>query len=178
MKQTTNDWLLAAEDDLLAAQKLVTEAKLTNVVAFHCQQWLEKCFKAVIEEKGLSPLKSHDLIRLQQNATVQILEPELILLATINECISMPAIREIWDFYLRENQQSLKQKDLSYLVSNFLIESKNQYNYSTVCIRWCAIASRSRDPFCLKLSAYCLFNFKYFRHSMNSRHSIKKHSKI
>ncbi len=85
MKQTTNDWLLAAEDDLLAAQKLVTEAKLTNVVAFHCQQCLEKCFKAVIEEKGLSPLKSHDLIRLQQNATVQILEPELILLATINE---------------------------------------------------------------------------------------------
>ena len=36
MKLTTNEWLLAAEDDLIAAKKLVDEARLTNVVAFHC----------------------------------------------------------------------------------------------------------------------------------------------
>jgi HEPN domain-containing protein len=34
----TKDWLTAAEDDLLAAKKLAGEDRLTNVVAFHCQQ--------------------------------------------------------------------------------------------------------------------------------------------
>jgi HEPN domain-containing protein len=42
MKQTTKDWLTAAEDDLLAAKKLLGEDRLTNVVAFHCQQSIEK----------------------------------------------------------------------------------------------------------------------------------------
>lgn len=40
MKQTTKDWLTAAEDDLLAAKKLAGEDRLTNVVAFHCQSRL------------------------------------------------------------------------------------------------------------------------------------------
>jgi len=85
MKQTTNDWFMAANDDLFAAKKLVTENQLTNIVAFHCQQCIEKCFKAVLEEKGLPPLKSHDLIRLQLNADIQLTKTETILLATINE---------------------------------------------------------------------------------------------
>jgi len=85
MKQTTREWLLAAEDDLIAAKKLVGEDRLTNVVAFHCQQCLEKCFKAVIEEKGNPSIKSHDLLRLQLNATIQIEESETNLLGIINE---------------------------------------------------------------------------------------------
>jgi HEPN domain-containing protein len=85
MKQTTNDWFMAAKDDLFAAKKLVTEDQLTNIVAFHCQQCIEKSFKAVIEEKGLFPLKSHDLIRLQLNANIQLTKSENILLAIINE---------------------------------------------------------------------------------------------
>jgi len=85
MKQTTKDWLTAAEDDLLAAKKLAGEDRLTNVVAFHCQQCLEKCFKAVIEEQGKPSIKSHDLLRLQLNANIQLKEPESILLGIINE---------------------------------------------------------------------------------------------
>jgi HEPN domain-containing protein len=85
MKQTTKDWLTAAEDDLLAAKKLAGEDRLTNVVAFHCQQCLEKCFKAVIEEQGKPSMKSHDLLRLQLNADIQFDETESILLGTINE---------------------------------------------------------------------------------------------
>jgi len=85
MKQTTKDWLTAAEDDLLAAKKLAGEDRLTNVVAFHCQQCLEKCFKAVIEEQGNPSIKSHDLIRLQLNANIQLAESETILLGIINE---------------------------------------------------------------------------------------------
>jgi HEPN domain-containing protein len=85
MKQTTKDWLTAAEDDLLAAKKLAGEDRLTNVVAFHCQQCLEKCFKAIIEEQGKPSIKSHDLLRLQLNADIQFVETETILLGIINE---------------------------------------------------------------------------------------------
>lgn len=50
MKPTTKEWLKAAKDDLDAAQTLVLKQNLTNLAAFHCQQCIEKCFKAVIEE--------------------------------------------------------------------------------------------------------------------------------
>jgi HEPN domain-containing protein len=85
MNQTTKDWIIASEDDLLAARKLASEDRLTNVVAFHCQQCLEKCFKAVIEEQGKPSIKSHDLLRLQLFAEIQLSETETILLGIINE---------------------------------------------------------------------------------------------
>ena len=85
MKPTTNHWFMAAEDDLFAAKNLANEQRLTHVAAFHCQQCLEKSFKAIIEEKGLTPLKSHDLIRLQLHAGIQFDENQLVILATINE---------------------------------------------------------------------------------------------
>lgn len=85
MKQTTKDWLIAAEDDLLAAKKLAGEERLTNVVSFHCQQCLEKSFKALIEEQGKPSIKSHDLLRLQINANIQLAESETMLLGIINE---------------------------------------------------------------------------------------------
>lgn len=85
MKQTTKEWLTAAEDDLLAAKKLAGEDRLTNVVSFHCQQCLEKCFKAVLEEQSKPSIKSHDLIRLQANANIILAESETILIGIINE---------------------------------------------------------------------------------------------
>ena len=85
MKQTTKEWLSAAEDDLLAAQKLAGEQRLTNVVSFHCQQCLEKCFKAIIEESGERSVKSHDLLRLQLNAEIHLSESETNLIGIINE---------------------------------------------------------------------------------------------
>lgn len=85
MKQTTKEWFLAAEDDLLAAQKLGNEDRLSNVVAFHCQQCLEKCFKAMIEEQGKPSIKSHDLLRLLSNTEIQLTEQEVDLIAIINE---------------------------------------------------------------------------------------------
>jgi HEPN domain-containing protein len=85
MKQTTKDWLFIAEDDLLAAKKLANEERLSNLVSFHCQQCIEKCFKAVIEELDKPFIKSHDLLRLQLNANIQLSAEETILLKTINE---------------------------------------------------------------------------------------------
>ena len=85
MKETTNDWFIAANDDLLAAKTLATDSRITNLAAFHCQQCLEKCFKAVIEEFENLTLKSHDLIRLQIAADIQLTDYELNLMEIINE---------------------------------------------------------------------------------------------
>ena len=85
MKEATNDWFIAANDDLLAAKTLATDSRITNLAAFHCQQCLEKCFKAVIEEFENLNLKSHDLIRLQIAADIQLTDDELNLMEIINE---------------------------------------------------------------------------------------------
>jgi HEPN domain-containing protein len=85
MKQTTKNWIILAEDDLLAAKTLAGEDRLTNLVSFHCQQCLEKCFKAIIEEQDKPSIKSHDLLRLQLNADIKLSDSETILLSMINE---------------------------------------------------------------------------------------------
>ena len=85
MKQTTKDWLTFAEDDLLAAKTLAHEYRLANLVSFHCQQCLEKCFKAMIEEQDKPSIKSHDLLRLQSIVNFQLSGQETVLLSIINE---------------------------------------------------------------------------------------------
>lgn len=85
MKQTTRDWLTVAEDDLLAAKALLKEERLANLVAFHCQQCLEKCFKAVIDEKGLTSIKSHDLNRLFSLTDISCSEEEIRIISILNE---------------------------------------------------------------------------------------------
>jgi HEPN domain-containing protein len=85
MKQTTKDWLIAANDDLLAAQTLAQDFRLTNLAAFHCQQCIEKCLKAFIEESGKPSIKSHDLIRLQLQSELTFDPSETKLLGIINE---------------------------------------------------------------------------------------------
>ncbi|MEI7896830.1 MAG: HEPN domain-containing protein [bacterium] len=85
MKQTTKDWLTFAEEDLLAAKTLAQEERLTSLVAFHCQQCVEKCFKAMIEEQDKPSIRSHDLLRLQQYATIELSVSETALLGIINE---------------------------------------------------------------------------------------------
>jgi HEPN domain-containing protein len=42
MKAITHEWLNRAEDDLLAAKLLLAQPELTNMVAFHAQQSVEK----------------------------------------------------------------------------------------------------------------------------------------
>ncbi|MBP6440073.1 MAG: HEPN domain-containing protein [Caldilineaceae bacterium] len=53
MKATTAEWLARAADDLKAAEVLIAQPDLTNIVAFHAQQAVEKALKAAIEEQDL-----------------------------------------------------------------------------------------------------------------------------
>jgi HEPN domain-containing protein len=61
MKQSTREWLNAAGDDLITIENLRDNPILTNVIAFHAQQAIEKSLKAIIEENGILFLKTHNL---------------------------------------------------------------------------------------------------------------------
>jgi len=64
MRASTREWLDRAADDLAAAELLLTRQDLTNVVAFHAQQAVEKALKAVIEEVHSDVVRTHSLTRL------------------------------------------------------------------------------------------------------------------
>jgi len=85
MKEITKEWLLAAMDDLKAAETLLTDASLTNLVAFHAQQSIEKCFKALAEENSINIPKTHDLIKLHKMVHRWIPDIETEILYSINE---------------------------------------------------------------------------------------------
>jgi len=65
MKKQVEDWILLADKDLYAAEIIINDDyPLTNIVAFHCQQTIEKYFKAFLIEKNIPLIKTHDLIKL------------------------------------------------------------------------------------------------------------------
>jgi HEPN domain-containing protein len=53
-----------AEKDVIAASTLIDNAELTGEVAFHCQQAIEKYFKAYLVENDKQVRKIHDLLKL------------------------------------------------------------------------------------------------------------------
>jgi len=46
-------WIDFADRDLEAAKSLLENEYLANVVLFHCQQCIEKCLKAILEENNV-----------------------------------------------------------------------------------------------------------------------------
>jgi len=65
MKKQVEDWMLLADKDLHAAEIiLAAEYPLTNIVAFHCQQTIEKYLKAFLIDKNIPVIRTHDLIKL------------------------------------------------------------------------------------------------------------------
>jgi HEPN domain-containing protein len=64
MKKITQAWLDAAQDDLRAIERLVEDEALTNIIAFHAQQCVEKSFKALVEEIGVPVRRTHSLVQL------------------------------------------------------------------------------------------------------------------
>jgi HEPN domain-containing protein len=64
MKVLTQEWLKAAGDDLIALEEIVDNPLITNIAAFHCQQCIEKCFKAALEEYESGVPKIHSLLTL------------------------------------------------------------------------------------------------------------------
>ncbi|MDR1379889.1 MAG: HEPN domain-containing protein [Tannerella sp.] len=86
MKKLVSDWVLSAEKDIKNASIIIEEEDLTTIVAFHCQQAIEKYFKAYILEKGKPLLKIHDLLKLYGIIKeIKDLEMDEDILSIINE---------------------------------------------------------------------------------------------
>ena len=126
MKQVTQGWFNFALTDLKNCEKILHDEFLTNIVAFHAQQAIEKCFKAVIEEYELGFIKTHDLIKLNDiikesieykidiNALMQINEIYIITRypGDIGLLDSKPTIKEAEYFYSIANEVYEKIKEL------------------------------------------------------------------
>jgi len=86
MKKITEHWLNAASEDLLAAKQLLSVDGLTNLVAFHAQQCLEKSMKALLEEKeALTNIRTHDLLRLYRLIQTEIELTDTSALVFLNQ---------------------------------------------------------------------------------------------
>lgn len=68
MRAITQKWLDFANKDLETCKVTLQNENLTNIVAFHAQQAVEKCFKAIIEEAEQNLPRIHDLTRLNNFA--------------------------------------------------------------------------------------------------------------
>jgi HEPN domain-containing protein len=65
MKKQTEYWLDTAGDDLILIEEIIDNEHLTNMVAFHSQQAIEKSIKAVLEEKENHVPRIHNIITLK-----------------------------------------------------------------------------------------------------------------
>ncbi len=63
-KELAIEWLKSAESDLRTIERILDDEALTHVVAFHAQQCVEKCLKALLEFLCRSVPKEHSTIRL------------------------------------------------------------------------------------------------------------------
>jgi len=64
MKKASGHWLESAEMDLGSIGQILPREDLTPVAAFHSQQCVEKCFKAVLEEYTQKVPREHSTLKL------------------------------------------------------------------------------------------------------------------
>ncbi len=139
MKKITEEWLKFAYTDLLSCEKIVDDKLLTNIVAFHSQQAIEKSFKAIIEEFELSFEKIHDLKKLFQIVKDYIkFDIDIEILQDINKLYTdgrypgelgllpngKPTINEAKRFY--EFAKKIYENIKGTSINSFL--SRNKYN--------------------------------------------------
>jgi HEPN domain-containing protein len=115
MKKQVEAWIQFAEKDMLTISEIIKNPNLTNIVAFHCQQAIEKYFKAFILEKEKPLIKIHNLLTLY-GTIKEIIDLELNedLLSTLNDIYlesrypgeigllddgSMPTIKQANEFF-------------------------------------------------------------------------------
>jgi HEPN domain-containing protein len=86
MKTITKEWFDRAKEDLDVVSEIIERDDLTNMVAFHSQQAVEKIMKGVIEEFEIGFVKTHNLERLLDIINEKIkLNPPLEILKRLDE---------------------------------------------------------------------------------------------
>lgn len=64
MKLISKEWLNSAKSDLLLIEQIISKDYLTHMVAFHCQQCVEKSLKALLEHYEEKIPKIHSINKL------------------------------------------------------------------------------------------------------------------
>ena len=86
MKLITEEWLARAKEDLDVATEIIAREHLTNMVAFHSQQAVEKTLKGIVEEFEIGFVKTHNLERLLGIVTKKMkLDVDLNLIKKLDE---------------------------------------------------------------------------------------------
>jgi HEPN domain-containing protein len=127
MKKQVEEWIAFAEKDVLAVLEIMKNPNLTNIATFHCQQAIEKYFKAFLLEHEKLLKKIHNLLALY--GTIK----EIIdfgfnedLLSTVNDIYldsrypgeigllddgSMPTLEQVSHFYVFVKEVEAKIKN-------------------------------------------------------------------
>lgn len=75
-RELSKAWLDSALADLKSIEYILNDEFLSHIIAFHAQQSVEKCFKAVLEHFGERVPKEHSTLKLygmvKQNLPKQI----------------------------------------------------------------------------------------------------------
>ena len=66
MSQISQQWLESAQADLFVIDEIISKDYLTHMVAFHCQQSVEKSLKSLLEHFGQRVPKIHTINRLSK----------------------------------------------------------------------------------------------------------------
>jgi HEPN domain-containing protein len=68
MNEVVSEWLKKAEGDFLTASREMSVSVDPNydAVCFHAQQCIEKLMKALLISRGVTPPKTHDIVRLTE----------------------------------------------------------------------------------------------------------------
>ena len=86
MKKQAEEWLNAADDDLKVISKIIDDETLTNMMAFHSHQAIEKSLKSILEEYESKVPRIHNLIKLQEMTEKYIMfEIDKTTLEKVNE---------------------------------------------------------------------------------------------
>ena len=127
MKKHVEAWIRFAEKDILTISEIINNPNLTNIVTFHCQQAIEKYFKAFILENERPILKIHNLLTLYGTIKeIKKFDIDEDLLSTINDIYlesrypgeigllddgSMPTIKQAEQFYTFTKEIEIKIKN-------------------------------------------------------------------
>lgn len=86
MKLISQEWLDRANDDLSVIKEIIGRDDLTNMVAFHSQQAVEKMYKAIMEEFEIDFIKTHKLEILNESVKNVIhLDTDIEILQRLDE---------------------------------------------------------------------------------------------
>jgi HEPN domain-containing protein len=128
MKKQAEEWIKFAEIDLESTKALINDEKLTTTAAFHVQQCIEKCLKALFELHNRKVPRIHDLIKLIEKLEEDNIKTNIKIDEEILDQINQVYIdtRYPSDFgLLPDGKPSMK------IVNEFIEEAERIYN--TIC---------------------------------------------